>query len=86
MSQVASFFAYPAGFTGGASVALADANNDGTPDIRATPGPGIQADVLAFDSVALSPGGPFSSTAFQLQSVPAFTTFLGGATVAGSRV
>src|SRR4029079_13203146 len=28
MSQLASSFAYPAGFTGGAFVALADANND----------------------------------------------------------
>jgi hypothetical protein len=85
MSQLASFFAYPTGFAGGAFVALADANNDGISDIRVTPGVGLQTDVLAFDSVALSPGGPFSSTAVSIPSVPAFANFLGGATIAGSR-
>jgi hypothetical protein len=75
MSQVASFFAFPAGFTGGAFVALADANSDGIPDIRATPGFGAPANVLTFNSSGLQFAPVF----------PAFAGFIGGATLAGAR-
>ena len=74
-AKTASFFAYPAGSTGGANVGLADANHDGRLDLRVTPGFGLQADVLAFDGFGASLGVTF----------PAFANFLGGATVAGTR-
>jgi hypothetical protein len=75
LSLLASFFALPPGTTSGAFVALADANSDGVPDIRVTPGFGVQANVLAFDLTGLQIAPVF----------PAFANFLGGATVAGAR-
>ncbi|HVX86895.1 MAG TPA: VCBS repeat-containing protein [Phycisphaerae bacterium] len=35
--RVRSFFAFPAAFIGGVNIAVGDVNNDGTPDIIATP-------------------------------------------------
>ncbi|MCI0705213.1 MAG: DUF4394 domain-containing protein [Planctomycetia bacterium] len=73
--QFASFFTLPPGVTSGVSVALADANSDGIPDIRVTPGLGVPANVLAFNITGLQIGPVF----------PAFANFQGGATIAGAR-
>ncbi|MCI0699501.1 MAG: DUF4394 domain-containing protein [Planctomycetia bacterium] len=74
-AQFSNFFAYPLSFGGGASVALADANNDGRYEIRVTPGVGQQTDVLTFDAFGNPLGVVF----------PAFANFLGGSTVGGTR-
>jgi hypothetical protein len=73
---VGSFLAYPAAFTGGASVGVADVNADGRYEIVVTPGFGLQADITAFDELGTPVGGPRT----------AFAGFLGGATVGGVRI
>ena len=44
-----SFYAFPAGFTGGVEVALGDLDGDGTPEIVTAAGPGGDAHVRIFD-------------------------------------
>ena len=68
-SLLASFFAYPATFGGGVTVAAADLNADGKADIVTGPGPGGGSLVKAFNSADGS----------LLDSFVAFDpTFLGG--------
>ncbi len=51
---VDSFLAYDANFTGGVHVAMADLNNDGTPDIITGPGPGGGPEVKVFDGTTFA--------------------------------
>jgi uncharacterized protein DUF4394/VCBS repeat protein/FG-GAP repeat protein len=74
-SELASFFAYEAAFTGGVTVGVADANNDGRYEILTLPGPGRPSDLRAID---LGPNVVQTLTAFP----PAFE---GGAFVGGIR-
>lgn len=47
-----SFFAYPAGFTGGVRVATGDVNGDGIADLITGTGPGAAAHVKVFDGAS----------------------------------
>ena len=47
------FYAYDPMFTGGVSVAAADVNNDGVPDVMTSAGPGGGPHVRVFDGAAL---------------------------------
>jgi uncharacterized repeat protein (TIGR01451 family) len=76
-TELASFFAYPAGFTGGVRVAVADLTGDGRGDIVTAAGPGGGPHVKAFDGVTLA----------QTRSFFAYDPgFTGGVFVAASRI
>jgi hypothetical protein len=75
-APIASFFAYPLGFTGGVRVATADVNADGRLDIVTGAGPGGGPHVRAFDGVTLT----------ELDGFFPFTpAFAGGVHVGGHR-
>lgn len=76
-SEVRSFFAYPAGFTGGVRVATGDVNGDGRADIITGTGPGGAPHVKVFDGVSLNVTNSF---------FPFDATFAGGAYVAAGDV
>ena len=77
-TELASFFAYAPGFTGGVRVAAADLTGDGRADLITGTGPGGGPDVRVFDS-----GAAFS----QAQAFFAYPAgFTGGVFVAGSSV
>jgi hypothetical protein len=58
-AEVLGFFAYGAGFTGGARVAACDLTGDGVPDVVTGAGPGGGPHVRAFDGVD---GAPLAGT------------------------
>src|SRR5262249_13987248 len=72
-----SFYALPAGFTGGVRVALGDVNADGVPDIVCAAGPGGGPEVIVFD------GRTFAPLTSYYAFVPQFT---GGVYVAAGDV
>ena len=72
---VASFFAFNTNFSGGARVALADANADGRFEIRVSPGAGTAGEVRTFDGV----------TQAQIDAFFAFGGFPGGTFIGGAR-
>ncbi len=72
---VASFFAFDPHFIGGVSVAVADVNESGTPDIVVGPGAGGGPEVKVFD------GATFAVLADYMAYTP---TFFGGVNVAAS--
>ena len=49
-SELGSFFAYPQSFAGGVRVAAGDVNGDGIADIITGSGPGMRAQIKAFDT------------------------------------
>lgn len=55
LAQLASFFAYDSGFTGGVSVAVTDANGDGATDIITGAGAGGGAHVRTFNGLSAAP-------------------------------
>ena len=75
-AQIRSFFAYPAGFTGGIFVAAGDINGDARADIITGTDFGTAAHVKVFDSTTLA----------ELRSFLPFGAFTGGARVASGRV
>jgi fibronectin-binding autotransporter adhesin len=76
-SEVRSFFAYPAGFSGGVRVATGDVNGDGRADIITGAGPGGGPHIKVFDGTSLAEMRAFFSYD------PAFT---GGVFVAGGDI
>ena len=54
-APIIEFFAFDAGFTGGARVAACDINGDGVPDIVVAAGPGGGPNVRVFDGVSGAP-------------------------------
>ncbi len=62
-TQLHSFFAYGAGFSGGVTVAAGDVNADGKADIITGPGPGGGPHVRVFSGVDLTDSAGFSPTA-----------------------
>ncbi len=84
--QVANFLVY-ANFSGGVRVAVADFNNDGTPDIVVGAGPGTDSRVVVLDGTKLiNTGGLLSPSALLASFVPiqaaGGTPFSGGVFVA----
>lgn len=76
-SELHSFFAYPAGFTGGVRVATGDLNGDGHADIITGSGPGGSPHVKVFDGVNLA----------EIRSFLAYSgTFTGGVFVASGNI
>lgn len=75
VNLLTSFLAFEAGYTGGASVGVADFNTDGLYDIAATPGSGRASVVKLFSGI----------TAVELGMFDAFAGSTAGATVGGVR-
>lgn len=57
--ELQSFFAYPAGFTGGVRVAAGDVNGDGRAEILTAPGDGVAPQVRVFDGLTVGETASF---------------------------
>jgi hypothetical protein len=77
VQEVASFYAYLSGFTGGVRVAAGDIDSDGRLDVITGAGPGETPHIRAF---RIAPSGAATETASFFAYNPAFT---GGVFVAG---
>jgi hypothetical protein len=83
--QIASFFAYDPGFTGGVNVAAGDVNGDGHADIITGAGPGGGPHVTVIDGTQLgnvNANGVISDSALFYSFFAYDPTFAGGVTVA----
>ena len=81
-TQLASFFAYDAGFTGGSSVSTGDINGDGFADVILGAGPGAGPHVRVLDGRSISTAAPVELASF-FAFIP---TFVGGVNVAGGNL
>jgi hypothetical protein len=79
-AEINSFFAFASSFTGGVRVGSSDVDNNGSPDILTSPGPGNSPNIRAYQGTqpVLLTSGAFNFNAYA-------SGFAGGVHVAGGR-